>query len=105
MAGKSPAMTKEQIPGARALPLPVGIGIHDAAPAAAVERLPHAFGLGETVGHGVDDGGVMTHAAMTAFDLDALGRRGGLLHAALPRADAVGATEDRGGRHRRRFRK
>ena len=28
----------------------------------------------------------------------------GLFHAALPGADAVGAAEDRGGRHRRRLR-
>ena len=31
-------------------------------------------------------------------------RADGLFHAALPRADAVGAAEDRGGRHRRCFR-
>src|SRR5260370_40230213 len=43
------------------------------------------------------------HAAMAAFDLDALGLGGGFFHAALPGADAVGAAEDRGGRHRRRL--
>src|SRR6202795_2844569 len=47
---------------------------------------------------------MMAHAAMAAFDLDAFGLCGGLFHAALPRADAVGAAEDRGGRHRRRAR-
>ena len=41
---------------------------------------------------------------MAAFDLDVLGAGGRLFHAALPGADAVGAAEDRGGRHRRRFR-
>src|SRR5581483_11582803 len=43
-------------------------------------------------------------AAMAALDLDAFRLRGGLLHAALPGADAVGAAEDRGGRHRWRHR-
>src|SRR5512146_133059 len=79
------------------------VGIDQAAPAAAVERLPGAFGLREAVGDRVDHGGVVAHAAMAALDLDALGLRGLLLHAALPGADAVGAAEDRGGRHRRRL--
>src|SRR5512140_3740059 len=85
--------------------LPGRIGIDEAAPAAAVERRPLALGLGEAIGHGIDDRGMMAHAAMAAFDLDAFRRRRSLFHAALPRADAVGAAEDRGGRHRRRFRK
>src|SRR5882757_1955944 len=84
---------------------PGGIGIDHAAPAAAVERRPLSFGLRQTVGHRVDDSGVMAHAAMAAFDLDVLGPDGRLFHAALPRADAVGAAENRGGRHRRRARK
>ena len=45
----------------------------------------------------------MAHAAMAAFDLDAFGPRGGLLHAALPGADPVGSAEDRRRWHRRRF--
>src|SRR5229473_8583831 len=87
-----------------ALTLPVGIGVDHAAPAAAVERRPLAFGLGETIGHGIDHGGMMAHAAMAALDLDILGAGGWLFHAALPGADAVGAAEDRCGRHRRRAR-
>ena len=47
------------------------IGINETAPAAAVERLPLPFGLGEAIGHGIDDGRMMPHAAMAAFDLDA----------------------------------
>src|SRR6187431_709459 len=80
------------------------IGIDEAAPAAALERRPGAFGLGQTVGYGVDHGGMMSHAAMAAFDLDAFRTRRGLFHATLPGADAVGAAEDRGGRHRWRVR-
>src|SRR5881275_3218818 len=78
------------------------IGIDHATPAAAVERPPLAFLLREAVSHRVDSGGMMPHAAMAALDLDALGLRARLLHAALPGADAVGAAEDRRGRHRRR---
>src|SRR5258708_990334 len=52
--------------------LPIRIGIDQAAPAAAVERRPLAFGLRETVGHRIDYGGMMAHAAMAAFDLDIL---------------------------------
>src|SRR5713101_2980992 len=84
--------------------LPVGIGINKTAPAAAVERRPLAFWLRQTIGHGIDDGGMMAHAAMAALDLDVLGVGRWLFHAALPRADAVGAAEDRGGRHRGRCR-
>src|SRR6185437_8118341 len=84
--------------------LPVRIRIYHAAPAGAVERLPLAFSLREAIGHRIDHGGMMTHAAMAAFDFDAFRLRGGFFHAALPRADTVGAAEDRGGRHRRRFR-
>ena len=40
---------------------------------------------------------------MAAFDLDVFGERRGRFHAALPRADAIGAAEDRRGRHRRRL--
>src|SRR6202008_3414705 len=75
-----------------------------AAPAAAVERGPLAFRLCQTVGDRIDHGGMMTHAAMAAFDLDTLGGPGGLLHAALPGAEPVGAAEPRRGRHRRRTR-
>src|SRR5258707_10894811 len=84
-----------------ALTLPVGIGVDQAAPAAAVERRPLAFGLGQTIGDGIDDGGMMANAAMAAFDLDVLGAGGWFFHAAPPSADAIGAAEDRGGRHRR----
>src|SRR5205807_2470580 len=80
--------------------LPMRIGIDQAAPAAAIERLPRAFLLREAVGHRIDRGGVMPHAAMTALDLDALGLGTRFLHAALPGADAVSAAENRGGRHR-----
>src|SRR5689334_25103802 len=79
----------------------VRIGIDQRAPAGSVKRLPCPFGLREAIGDGIDHGWMMTHPAMAAFDLDALRLRGGLLHAALPGADAVGAAEDRGGRHRR----
>src|SRR5882757_11297532 len=79
------------------------IGIDQAAPAAAVERGPFAFGLREAVGDGVDHGRMMGHAAMAALDLDALDLGGGFFHATLPGADAVGTAEDRGGRDRRRL--
>src|SRR3954470_12047537 len=82
--------------------LPMRIGIDHAAPAAAVEGPPLAFLLREAVCDGKDGSRVMAHAAMAALDFDALGLRARLLHAALPGADAVGAAEDRGGRHRRR---
>src|SRR4029453_9933260 len=99
MAGTSPAMTDRC-----ARRLPVRIRINQAAPAVAVERLPLAFRLREAIGHGIDGCGMVAHAAMAAFDLDAFGLRRALLHAALPGADAVGAAEDRGARHRRRAR-
>src|SRR5256884_9419012 len=79
--------------------LTIRVRIDQAAPAAAVERRPLAFGLRQTIGDGIDHGGMMAHAAMAALDLDVLGTGGWLFHAALPRADAVGAAEDRGGRH------
>src|SRR6266699_577334 len=60
---------------------PGGIGIDQAAPAAAVERRPFAFGLRQTIGHRVNGSGMMAHAAMAAFDLDAFGLRGALFHA------------------------
>src|SRR5437764_14175227 len=81
------------------LTLRVWIGVDNASPAAAVERHPLAFRLRQTIGDGIDHGGMMAHAAMAALDLDVLGTGGWLFHAALPRADAVGAAEDRGGRH------
>src|ERR1700761_193435 len=84
--------------------LPVRIGIHDRAPAGAVERLPLPFSLREAIGNRIDHRGMMAHAAMAALDLDALGLCRRLLHAALPGADAVGAAVDRRGRHRRRHR-
>src|SRR5471030_253923 len=101
MAGTSPAMTKIWVAVSG---LPVRIRVHKTAPAAAVERLPCAFGLRQAIRHRVDHGGMMAHAAMAAFHLDAFGGRGGFLHTALPRADAVGAAEDRGGRCRRGLR-
>src|SRR6185437_5981789 len=85
-------------------PLPRGIGIDDAAPAAAVEWRPFALRLRQAVGHCVDHGGMMTHAAMAALDLDVLGPGRRPFHAPLPGADTVGAAEDRGGWHRWRFR-
>src|SRR5215208_1181910 len=44
--------------------LPVWIRVDHSAPAAAVERRPLAFGLGETIGDRIYDGGMMAHAAM-----------------------------------------
>src|SRR4051794_27553404 len=82
--------------------LPMRIGIDHAAPAAAVEGPPAAFLLRKAISHREDSSRMMAHAAMAALDLDALGLRTRLLHAALPGADAVGAAEDGGGRHRRR---
>src|SRR5258707_13009452 len=43
---------------------------------------------------------MMAHAAMAALDLDVHGAGRWLFHAALPGADAIGASESRGGRHR-----
>src|SRR6266851_7979392 len=83
---------------------PGGIGIDQTAPAVAIERRPFALGLRQSIGDRVNGCGMMAHAAMAAFDLDAFGLRGALFHAALPRADAVGAAEDRRGRYRRRAR-
>src|SRR2546430_14473337 len=85
--------------------LTIRVRIDQAAPAAAVERRPLAFGLRQTIGHRIDDGGMVAHAAMAALDPDVLGAGGWRFHAALPRADAIGAAEDRGGRHRRGWRK
>src|SRR5262245_1596280 len=78
--------------------LPMRVRIDHAAPAAPVERGPLAFRLREPIGDRVDGGRVMAHAAMAAFDLDALRHRRRLFHAALPGADAVGTAEDCGGR-------
>src|SRR5207302_2697109 len=82
--------------------LPMRVRIDQAAPAASIERRPVSLRLTQAIGHRMADGRVMAHAAMAALDFDALGARGGLLHAALPGADAIGAAEDRGGRYRRR---
>src|SRR3954447_19755592 len=82
--------------------LPMRVGIDHAAPAAAVEGPPAAFLLRKAISHREDSSRMMAHAAMATLDLDALGLRARLLHAALPGADAVGAAEDRRGRHRRR---
>src|SRR3954449_10605395 len=82
--------------------LPMRIGIDHAAPAAAVEGSPAAFLLRKAISDREDSCGMMAHAAMAALDLDALGLRARLLHAALPGADTVGTAEDRRGRHRRR---
>src|SRR5215470_5391318 len=81
--------------------LPVRIGVNEATPAAAVEGGPLAFLLRQAIGDRVDRGRVMTHAAMAALDLDALGHVRGLLAAALPGADAVAAGKDCRSRHRR----
>src|SRR4029077_4045977 len=50
----------------------VRIGIDQRPPAAAIERRPLAFALRQTIGHRIDDRGMMTHAAMATFDLDTL---------------------------------
>ena len=76
---------------------------HEALPAGAVELLPLAFGLGQPVGDGIDGGRMMAEPAMAAIDLDVLDLLALLVDAGLPGADAVGAAEDRGGRHRRRL--
>src|ERR1700749_3272750 len=99
MAGTSPAMTNPYSD----LRLPVRIGIDQATPARAIERLPRTFALREAIGHRIDDSRIMAHAAMAAFDLNAFGDGRRLFHAALPGADPVGAAEDGGGRHRRRL--
>ena len=64
---------------------------------------PLAFGLRQAIGDRVNDGWMMAHPAMAAFNLDAFGQRRGLLHAALPGADPVGSTEDRCRRDGRRL--
>src|SRR5882757_10290995 len=64
----------------------VRIRINHAAPAAAIERGPFAFRLRQPVGHCIDRRGMMAHAAMAAFDLDAFGAGRRLFHAALPGA-------------------
>src|ERR1700677_3736537 len=79
------------------------IWVDQRAPAAAVERLPRSFGLGEAVGDGVDSGGVMAEPAMAPFNLDVLCQRAGTLDAPPPGADTARPTEDRGGRDRRRL--
>jgi hypothetical protein len=43
------------------------IWVDQRAPAAADERLPRSFRLGESVGDGVDRGGVMAEPAMATF--------------------------------------
>jgi hypothetical protein len=53
------------------------IWVDQRGPAAAVERLPRSFGLGEEVGDGVDRGGVMAEPAMAPFNLDVLCQRAG----------------------------
>src|SRR5260370_4366330 len=73
------------------------------APATAVELLPGALGLGEAIGDGVDHRRMMAEAAVAAIDLDVLGLGFILVQAGLPGADAVGAAEDGGRRHRRRL--
>src|SRR6266478_1274733 len=73
------------------------------APAAAIEFLPVSFGLGEAVGDGVDRRRMMAQATMAAIDLDVLAHWAVLVETGLPGADAVAATEDRGGRHGRRL--
>src|SRR5580704_6975884 len=82
---------------------PTPIRKHEALPAGAVELLPLAFGLGQPVGDGIDGGRMMAEPAMAAVDLDILDLGALLVDAGLPGADAVGAAEDRGGRHRRRL--
>src|SRR5712671_1685705 len=64
--------------------LPVRIGIGEATPAAAVERRPFSLGLRQPIGDRKDRGGMMAHAAMTAFDFDAFGHRRGLFAATFP---------------------
>src|SRR5205814_9886018 len=83
---------QQRSPAAASLTSAVGIGIYEAAPAAAVERRPLAFGLRQAIGHRIHRRGMMAHAAMAAFDLDAFGEGGGLFDAALPRTDAIGAA-------------
>src|SRR6266446_4734463 len=79
------------------------VGKDDMAPAAAVEFRPGALRLGEAVGDGVDHRRMMAEAAVAAIDLDVLGLGPVLVQAGLPGADAVGAAEDGGRRHRRRL--
>src|SRR5262249_9176342 len=71
------------------------------APAAAVEWFPLTLRLRQPIGDRIDDRGMMTHPAMAAFDLDALRLCCDPFLAALPGANAIGAAEDSGSRHRR----
>src|SRR4051794_34047888 len=59
--------------GKQTAALTVRIGIDQAAPAAPIERRPFALALRQAIGDRVDDGGMMAHATMAAFDLDAFG--------------------------------
>ena len=52
--------------------LPMRIRIDQTTPAASVERRPLALRLRQAISDGIDDGGMMAHAAMAALDLDAL---------------------------------
>src|SRR5438270_3587445 len=74
-------------------------------PALAIELLPSAFRLREPVSDGVNDRRMRTEADVACLNLYVL-RLGRLpFHAALPRHNAIGAAENRGGRNRRRGRK
>src|SRR5256885_15652074 len=74
-----------------------GVGIDEAAQAAAVERLPTALGLREPVRDRVQHDRVVAEPAVAALDLDVFRRRTFALEAALPGDDAVAAAEDRRG--------
>ena len=58
--------------GREAADLPMRVRINHAPPAASIERRPFALSLRQAVGHRIDGGGVMAHAAMAALDFDAL---------------------------------
>src|SRR2546430_81358 len=81
-----------------------GVRVHEGFPQAfALERPPPAFGLREAVRHGPPRARVHTHADVARDDFDVLHARvaeSRVLHAALPRDDAVAARIDARGRHR-----
>src|SRR5208337_927111 len=71
------------------------VGIDEAVPAFAMERLPMALWLAESVGDGVKRPRMRAKAEVARFDDDVLCKRPPGLDAAPPSHDAVGRAEDR----------
>lgn len=73
---------------------------------ASTHGLPLARRLAQAVRHDLENLSVPAQSAVTAFDFDVLDMlRSALLHAILPRHDAIAAAENRGGGHAGRGRK